>query len=113
MSDLTNLSPDDQRTLMILLMEDIRGAFYPVNPRTDAVIELANHLGYSKVAERAEEYLEDPDDGRHFRTLFTHGGYEDPPFPVTRYRADATPELIDALESLCEFPESRLRDDDE
>ncbi len=107
------LTDDDKRSLLILLMEDLRGAFFPVSPRTDRVIELATDLCYKQVAEHAQYHLDDDgyQDGRHFRVSFAHGGYEGPPFPVTRKRADASPALIAEVENYCEYPEYRLDDD--
>jgi len=94
---------------MILLMEDLRGAFFPVSPRTEVVRDLAGNLDYTQVALRAQMHLEDDyQDGLFFRTSFENGGYEDPPFHVIRDRDEASPALVAAVEALCEYPEYRL-----
>ena len=107
------LTDDEKRTLLILLMEDIRGWFdLAAGERTHAVIDLATDLGYEQVVQHARAYAEDDEyrDGRHFRTLWQYGGYEDPPFPVVRLRCEASPALIEAVEALCMTPEYRLEE---
>ena len=70
---------------------------------------LCRCTGYSQIVESAQGYidLDDYRDGRWFRKDFAHGGYIDPPFPVTRVRTAASVALRAAVESLCEFPEYR------
>lgn len=111
MNGYASLTDDEKRTLLILLMEDIRGSFdLSAGDRSHAVLDLATELGYEQVASHARAYIEDDDyrDGRHFREDFTDGGYGDPPFPVTRTRADASPALCAAVDALCDYPEYRL-----
>ena len=110
------LTDDEKRTLLIHVMEDIRGAFdLGAGDRTQAVLDLATDLGYEHVREYAQGYrdLDDYRDGRYFRTPWRSGGYESPPFPVTRTRADSSEALIDAVYGICEYPEYRLEDDQE
>lgn len=114
MTDLSNLTDDDKRSMLILLMEDIRGAFdFGAGERTHAVIALARDLDYERVERHAVAYAEHDGyrDGRHFRTDFGFGGYKDPPFPVTRLRSEASSALAAAVDELCEYPENRLDDE--
>ena len=114
MNGYAALTEDEKRTLLILVMEDIRGSFdLGAGDRTQAVLDLATELGYEQVRAHAQAYRDDDcyRDGRHFRTLFSNGGYEGPPFPVTRTLADASPALASAVEAICEFPEYRLEDE--
>lgn len=111
MSALDSLTVDEKRSLLILLMEDIRGAFdLGAGERTQTVIGLADELGYEQVHKHAQAYVDDDGyrDGRHFRRDFTDGGYDNPPFPVIRTTAEASPALRAAVDALCEYPESRL-----
>jgi hypothetical protein len=105
------LTDDEKRTLLVLFMEDIRGSFdLAADPRTWAVIDLAAELGYEQVKRHALAYARDDEyrDGRHFRTEWTEGGYQDPPFPVVRTRSEASEALQRAVDDLCDYPEYRL-----
>lgn len=109
------LTDDEKRSLLILVMEDIRGWFdTEAGARTQAVLDLATELGYEQVCAHAQAYRDDAyyRDGRHFRTDWKYGGYGDPPFPVTRLRSEASPALIEAVEALCMTPEYRLEETD-
>lgn len=107
---------NEKQSLMILVMEDLRGSWaYDTVGRALEVESLAEELGYPQVAQHARQYIENcgwgDDDGRHFRTGFEVGGYMSPPFDVIRNRADASDELIQAVDSICNFPEDALYDD--
>lgn len=114
MSRLPDLTDDEKRTLLMLLLEDIRGAFdLGAGERSHIALELAEYLGYEQVVKRIRDYIDDDSyrDGRHFRADFNNGGYVNPPFKVTRLRSEASEALIDAVESICMYPENLLRDD--
>lgn len=110
-SEWPDLTVAEKRSLLVLVMEDIRGSFdLAAGDRTHAVIDLAAELGYEQVHRHALEYAEGDDyrDGRHFRCDFADGGYQSPPFDVMRYRDGASAALVRAVDDLCDFPEYRL-----
>lgn len=113
--EISKLSYEDKRSLLILILRDIRGSFdLSAGERSHTALRLAEELGYQQVAEHVRSYIDCDGyrDGRHFRIGFQHGGYEDPPFPVTRLRSKASPELSSAVDSVCAFPEYLLEDDE-
>jgi hypothetical protein len=102
---LQALTDDEKRTLLVLLVEDIRGWFDVATcDRTPAVIDLATDLGYDEVRRHALAYADQDDypNGLHFLLSWR------PAFPVTRLRSEASAALIDAVETLCMTPEYRL-----
>lgn len=97
------MTDEEKRSLMILLMEDLRGSWgRNAEERSNRVRELAVELGYSLTVTLCDQYTENireygNDDGRHFRCDFTDdGGYENPPFEVHREIEGRSNEFVEA-----------------
>lgn len=71
------MSDYEKGILCLMLMRDIRGNWGNlVMERAEKVRDLAEDLGWEKTLNLANEFIAEPEDGRHFRTSFEHGGYE-------------------------------------
>lgn len=72
------MSDDEKKVLCLMIMRDLRGN-WSGNPvfRAVKVYQLAKEIGWEKTMKLADEFINDPADGRHFRCDFNEwGGYE-------------------------------------
>lgn len=105
------LTINEQQSLLIHILEDIRGNWaYDVDSRCDEARDIATSLGYTHIVNSINEFEAEWDrDGRWFRMDWEHGGYCDPPFEIIRHAS--SPEFVEAINAHCTYPENRLDDE--
>ncbi len=72
------MTEEEKKILCLMIMRDLRGNWgHFVIERAIKVNELAKELDWDKTSTLAIEFINEPEDGRHFRCDFQeHGGYE-------------------------------------
>lgn len=101
---------DDERTLLLLLIEDLNESPADRTDRIAKIVELANKLGYGTIATAAQMF----DKFSYLNTNiisgdFEDGGFQTPPFTVGREKSKASKELKDEVDNLAKQPGKRLK----